>query len=79
MVLPDTTNGEHGHKLAPYSAGDLLLADALIRARLVRFELSIFLSYKDFHLAHEMLFSMALWQPLTILRTYFTGLHIHLV
>ncbi len=65
--------------MAPYSAGDLLLADALIRARLVRFELSIFLSYRDFHLAHEMLFSMALWQPLTILRTYFMGLHIHLV
>ena len=56
MFLPDTTTGEPGHKLVPYSAGDLLLADALIRARVVRFELSIFLSYKDFHLAHEMLF-----------------------
>ena len=79
MFLPDTTNGESGHELVPYSAGDLLLADALIRAQFVRFELSIFLYYKEFHLAHEMLFSMALWQPLTILRTYFTGLHIHLV
>ena len=77
MFLPDTTDGEPGHELVPYSAGDLLLADALIRAQFVSFELSIFLSYKEFHLAHEMLLSMALWQPLTILRTYLTGLHIH--
>ncbi|HEX4921157.1 MAG TPA: hypothetical protein VFV92_10495, partial [Candidatus Bathyarchaeia archaeon] len=73
MFLPDTINGESGHELVLCSAGDLLLADALIRAQFVRFELSIFLSCKEFHLAHEMLFSVALWQPLTILRTYFTG------
>lgn len=62
----------------PESADDLLLADALIWAQFVRFELSIFLFHKEFHLAHQLLFSMALWQPLTILRTYFMGSHIHL-
>jgi hypothetical protein len=43
------------------------------------FRSSISLKCKDFRLALEVLFSIPLWQPLTILRTYFTGLHVHLV
>jgi len=66
------------HEFVPNSADDLLQADALIRAHGMRFQSSISLTCKELRLAPEVLFSIPLWQPLTILRTYFTGLHIHL-
>jgi len=62
----------------PESADDLLQADALIRAHGMCFQSSISLICKELRLAPEVLFSIPLWQPLTILLTYFTGLHIHL-
>ena len=44
-------------------------------AHAMRFQWSISLAYKKFHLALEMLRSNALWQLVTILRTYFIASH----
>jgi len=63
----------------PESADDLLQAGALIRAPGMCFHSSISLTCKELSLVTKVLFSIPLWQPLTILLTYFTGLHIHLV
>ncbi len=57
---------------------DLLKAAALIWAHAMRFQSSISFAYKKFHLALEMLLSNALWQPVTILPTYFIALHTRL-
>ena len=53
----------------PASGYDLLKAAALMWAQAMRFQWSISLAYKKFHLAPEMLLSNALWQPVTILPT----------
>jgi hypothetical protein len=79
MFFSDTKYKDFAHESVPNSADDLLQADALIRAQGMHFQPSISLTCKELRLAPEVLFSIPLWQPLTILRTYFTGLHIHLV
>ena len=49
-----------------------------MRAHAMRFQWSISFAYKKFHLALEMLLSNALWQPVTILPTYFIASHTRL-
>jgi len=44
----------------------------------MRFQWFISFAYKKFRLALEMLLSKALWQPVTILPTYFITLHTRL-
>lgn len=72
----DTRFDESAHEYVPKSADDLLQADALIRAHRMRLQSSISLTCKELRLAPEVLFSTSLWQLLTILRIYFTGLRI---
>jgi len=79
MFFSDTRYEDSAHESVPNSADDLLQADALIRAHGMRSQSSISLFCKELRLAPEVLFLIPLWLPLTILRTYFTGLHIHLV
>src|SRR5208337_5499023 len=72
----DTANLRRSPCPDPASGYDLLKAAALMWAHAMRFEWSISLAYKKFHLAPKMLLSNALWQPVTTLPTYFIALHI---
>ena len=71
MGNPSAIQYEFAYQSVPRSASghDLLKAAALMRAHAKRFQWSISLTCKEFHLALEVLLSSALWQPVTTLPT----------